>query len=66
MDLNYNKIQHNMDLYYSTIQYHMYLNSFMNFKKCIGNNLAQHEYEVILGCLNHSIHKLYKLKGTLG
>lgn len=65
MDLNYNKIQYNRDLYYSTIQYHMYLNSFMNFKKSIGNNLLQHEYEVILRSLNHSIHKLYKLNGKL-
>lgn len=53
----------NYDYYYSTVQYNMYLSSFMNLKP---GSIDKYVYESILGCLNHSIHKLYKLKGTLG
>ncbi|YP_010843376.1 hypothetical protein ACQ27_gp492 [Klebsiella phage K64-1] len=35
----------------------------MNLKT---SSIDKDVYESILGCLNHSIHKLYKLKGTLG
>lgn len=55
--------QINSDYYYSTVQYNMYLSSFMNLKT---SSIDKDLYESILGCLNHSIHKLYKLKGTLG
>ncbi|AFA44643.1 hypothetical protein RaK2_00370 [Klebsiella phage vB_KleM_RaK2] len=55
--------QINSDYYYSTVQYNMYLSSFMNLKT---SSIDKDVYESILGCLNHSIHKLYKLKGTLG
>ena len=53
----------NLQLYYGTIQYKMYLSSFMNLKT---SSIDKDVYESMLGCLNHSIHKLYKLKGTLG
>lgn len=58
--------QINSDYYYSTVQYNMYLSSFMNLKTSSIDKIDKDVYESILGCLNHSIHKLYKLKGTLG
>lgn len=40
----------------------MYLSSFMNLET---SSIDKNEYESILGCLDHSIRNLYKLKGKL-